>query len=120
MIVEDNTKVRVFIKKMLQSNVQNIDDIFECSDGDIAIEMHRKVKPDWILMDIKLPTIDGLETTKRILREFPATKVLIVTQYNENIYHEMAKNLGAVGYILKENLTEIPNFINTFSIKINH
>lgn len=108
LIVEDNDHMRKFIKTMTSKFA---DEIFECSDGKEAVETYNTVRPDWVLMDIKMKEMDGISATKQIKKRFPEAKILIVTRYNDPHLFNAAKKAGAQGYVLKENLLRIKEII---------
>ncbi|MDI6804949.1 MAG: response regulator transcription factor [Bacteroidota bacterium] len=112
LLVDDNTKFRAFVKKMLQSSIYNLEAIYECEDGESAISMFSALKPDWVLMDIKLPNIDGLEATCLIREKNRDAKIIILTQYNDTEYREVATKFGASNFFLKENVELIPKILN--------
>ena len=107
LIVEDNVKMRSFIKKTIERDFRTIEAIYECSSGEDAIKLYNKYHPDWTLMDIQLKNMDGLTATKLIRKSDPAAKIIMVTQYDEPAYRELAFNAGAIGYVLKEQLYDI-------------
>ena len=74
----------------------------EARNGREAVEMARKFRPDVILMDITMPIINGLEATRQILAERPATKIVVLSAHVEEEYVERAKEVGAVGYVAKQ------------------
>lgn len=115
LLVDDNNKFRTFLKKMLQSSIYNLEAIYECEDGESAISMFSALNPDWVLMDIKLPSIDGLEATRLIREKNPDAKIIILTQYNDTEYREVATKVGASNFFLKENVELIPRTINKHS-----
>jgi NarL family two-component system response regulator LiaR len=83
------------------------EDIHECSDGIEAIAACARQQPDWVLMDIVMQGLDGLEATKRIKTAWPDAKVVIVTSYDDAELKEAAREVGASGYVLKENLFDV-------------
>jgi DNA-binding NarL/FixJ family response regulator len=111
LIVDDNHRIRKALSKHLAQLGTRLEAVVECEDGESAIGLFTSLHPDWVLMDIGLPGINGLEATRRILRADPNAKVLIVTQYNEREYREEAGDIGAKGYVLKENLDSIPEIL---------
>jgi len=112
MIVDDYSKMRFILKKMLESvfNKQQIR-IYECCDGKEAIDTFTKHQPDWILMDLKMETMDGLAATKAILKIRNDANIIILTQFDDIEYYEAAKKLGVKAFVLKEDILDIPALI---------
>jgi CheY-like chemotaxis protein len=108
MIVDDNAEMRNVIKQMLgTSNTE----FCEYADGRDAIEAYDTFLPNWVLMDIRLQDIDGLQATKVIKASHPEARIVMVTNYDDPQFREQAKLLGVSGYILKENLPDLRSFI---------
>jgi len=107
LLVDDNIKFRSYVKKLLYRKVDNLESVIECGDGGTAVDLYPSVKPDWVVMDIMLPILDGLKATRMILEKDPAAKVIILTQYNDSVYREEAHEIGARDFLLKENLNDI-------------
>jgi len=104
LIVEDNLKMRRMIKSIVGGLADRID---ECEDGDEALALYAKNRPDWVLMDIHLKETNGIEATREITSIFQEAKIIIVTSYNDEHFRESAREAGAVDYIMKENLLDI-------------
>lgn len=101
MIVDDQGLIRDGLK-MILSLSDDIEVVGEAVNGKEAINMLKELKPHVILMDIRMPIMNGVEATKTIKEEFPQIKILILTTFNEDEYiFEGLKN-GADGYILKD------------------
>lgn len=86
----------------------------EAANGREAVEQYRKLLPDVVLMDLRMPVMDGLAATKAILAEFPQARIVVLTTYegDEDIYR--ALDAGAIGYLLKDMLrTEVLTAIRT-------
>jgi DNA-binding NarL/FixJ family response regulator len=86
----------------------------EAANGREAVEQYRKLLPDVVLMDLRMPVLDGLAATRAILAEFPQARIVMLTTYDgdEDIYR--ALDAGAKGYLLKDMLrTEVLNVIRT-------
>jgi DNA-binding NarL/FixJ family response regulator len=100
LIVDDHTLVRDGIRSLLALTA-DIEIVGEAADGREALEKVRQLLPDIVLMDLAMPIMGGLEATRRIRREFPATKVLALTQYDDSEYVIPVIEAGARGFITK-------------------
>ena len=104
LIVEDNSQVR----KMICSFVEDFDkDVCECEDGDEAFAAFQKRRPEWVLMDLAMQRVNGLDATRRIVNAYPDAKIAIVTNHDDTDIRLAATNAGASAYIIKENLTDL-------------
>jgi DNA-binding NarL/FixJ family response regulator len=83
------------------------DTIFECEDGADALVAYAEHSPDAVLMDVRMPRLDGLAATKQILSHHPAARIVILTDYNDDGFRSAARVAGACAYALKNNLTEL-------------
>ncbi len=101
LLVDDHELVRQGIAAML-SKADDIDVIGEARTGREAIEVARKGLPDVVLMDVRMPDMDGLEATRRIKEERPRTAVVMVTMHDNTAYLTEAVRAGAAGYLLKD------------------
>lgn len=101
MIVDDEFLSRFVIKSLIQKKFKNIEVVAEPENGRQAIEYSLKYKPDIIIMDIKMPGINGIEASRVILNEFSHTKILILTAYDNFNYVKEALDLGIKGFLLK-------------------
>jgi CheY-like chemotaxis protein len=104
LLIDDTEQMRRMIRRVIADLA---DPIAECEDGDEALAAYARHRPDWVLMDISMPNMDGLTATRRILELFPEARVLIVTQYDDDRLRDAARQAGAQGYVLKENLLEL-------------
>lgn len=100
LIVDDHTLVRQGIRALL-GLTENIEIVGEASDGREAIDKTRQLKPDIVLMDLSMQHMGGLEATRRIRTEFPATKVIALTQYDDSEYVIPIIEAGARGFVTK-------------------
>ena len=100
LVVDDHTIVRDGICALL-ALAADIEVVGEAANGSEALEMTRALKPDVVLMDIAMPIMGGLEATRRICKEFPRTKVLVLTQYDDKEYVFPVIDAGATGFISK-------------------
>lgn len=97
-VVEDESIVRLDIVEMLKD--ANYDVVAEASNGEKALELIDKFRPDLVIMDIKMPKLDGLKASKIISKKYD-TPILILTAYSHSDYIEEAKQDNIVGYIVK-------------------
>jgi DNA-binding NarL/FixJ family response regulator len=101
LIVDDHEVVREGLRLSL-SRAPHIRVIGEASDGISAVELAMRRKPDVVIMDVRMPGMDGLEATKELMTRMPDSKVLIFTAYSERSLLSRGLESGAKGYILKE------------------
>jgi len=100
LVTDDHTMVREGITAVLALQ-KDMDVVGEAVNGQDAIEKALQLLPNLVLMDIVMPVMSGLEATKRIVRELPETRVLILTQYDDEENMFVAKQAGAHGFIPK-------------------
>jgi DNA-binding NarL/FixJ family response regulator len=100
MITDDHALVRDGLRSMLEDE-PGVEVVGEASNGREALELCRSLEPDLVLMDVRMPEMDGLEATRAIKEEFPSTSVLMVTMHENPDYLMEALSAGAAGYILK-------------------
>lgn len=100
LVVDDHTIVRDGICALL-ALAADIEVVGEAENGREALEKVKQLAPDVVLMDIAMPIMGGLEATHRIRKEFPETKVLVLTQYDEKEYIFSIIEAGAQGFISK-------------------
>ena len=104
LIVDDSEEMRGEIRNIVTGLA---DEVYECRNGSDALSKYAMHRPDWVLMDIVMEVIDGLETTKRLISIDPEAKIVIVTSYDDDYLREAAHAAGALDYVLKDNLLEI-------------
>jgi DNA-binding NarL/FixJ family response regulator len=100
MVVDDNESVRRGICQLLTAHA-DIDVVCEGADGADAIRKAREHKPDLILMDVTMPTMNGLEATRIIKRELPGTHIIVISQHDAAQFRREAMSAGASEYIMK-------------------
>lgn len=110
LIVEDNELMRRLIKSMIGGLAEVV---IECGTGDAAFGLYVANQPDWVLMDIQLPGLDGITATSRIKADYPDAQILIITDHGDKLLREAARNAGACGYLLKENLMEVRRWLQS-------
>jgi DNA-binding NarL/FixJ family response regulator len=108
LIVEDNSEMRRLIRRAV---TRKNDIVYECSDGSDALATYVQHGPDWVLMDIKMPKLDGISATLQIKEAFPEARIVVVSQYDDPEVREGACRAGAAGYVLKDDLLAILRII---------
>ena len=109
LLVDDNDRIRKMMRSIYSPH---FDEVIECSDGTDAVIAFNKNLPDWVVMDIKMAAMDGIEATAKIISSQPDAKVIIVSQYKDEITIDAAKRAGAVEFVSKENLYKVIEVIN--------
>ena len=101
LLADDHSLVRDGLGRLLAS-VPDIEVVAAAADGREAIRLAQEHRPDVILMDLRMPGMDGSEATRRLLEEDPATQVVILTSFSERDEILSALDAGAIGYLLKD------------------
>jgi DNA-binding NarL/FixJ family response regulator len=101
LVVDDQSMVRAGLR-MLLAEEADIDVVAEAGNGVEAIAQAARYHPDVVLMDIRMPELDGLEATRRILASHPDARVLVLTTFNLDDYVYEALRAGASGFVLKD------------------
>ncbi len=100
-IVDDQTLIRLGFRMVLEAT-DDIEVVGESADGAAALDAVRSLEPDVVLMDVRMPGVDGLEATARIRREHPTVAVLVLTTFDLDEYAFGALRAGAGGFLLKD------------------
>lgn len=101
LVVDDQTLFRMGLTSLLSED-ERVDVVGQAVDGADALKQAVKLKPDVVLMDIKMPNVDGIEATRQILEAVPGTRVLILTTFETDSQVIQALKAGASGYVLKD------------------
>ncbi|MEP7338914.1 MAG: response regulator transcription factor [Acidobacteriota bacterium] len=113
LIVDDNAEMR----RLLCSLVNRLAEaVYECEDGAQAVETYAAqhlTAADWVLMDIEMPHLNGLQATRELKHRWPDARVCIVTGYSQPEWREAARAAGASGYVLKEQLHTVRHILQT-------
>lgn len=105
LVVDDNESVRRNIRQILQSQA-DIEVTCQAADGADALTQARQHHPDLVLLDITMPTMNGLDAARILKREFPSMHVLIVSQHDSRGFLWAALAAGASGYVVKSNAAQ--------------
>ena len=104
LIADDSLPIRRMIRRMV---ARTCDEVYECGDGLSALTAYQQHRPDWTLMDLKMPQMDGLAATRRICALHPSARVIVVTNYDDELLREEARTAGAFAYFVKEDLSKL-------------
>src|SRR3954470_17313437 len=101
LLVDDHQVVREGFRALLKHEL-DIEVIGEASTGREAVQLTGKLRPAVVIMDIAMPLLNGLEATRQIRKDFPDTRVLILSAHSDDAYVEQMIELGASGFLLKQ------------------
>src|SRR5438067_8517362 len=101
LVVDDQNLFRSGLVRLLEAD-SRVQVVGQAVDGLDAIKKVASLKPDVILMDLKMPNLDGIEATRRVVAEHPEIKILILTTFETDSYVLQALRAGASGYVLKD------------------
>lgn len=101
LVADDQPLVRVGLRKVLEIE-PDLRVVGEAGDGRAAVTNALQLGPDVVLMDVRMPTVDGIEATRRLIRDRPGTRVLILTTFGLDSYVFDALRAGASGFMLKD------------------
>ena len=109
-LVDDNPAVRQFIREVLRGD-STCDIVAEVGDGITAVEEARRTKPDVVVMDVRIPRLDGIEATKRIKDHLPQTAVVAVSAFTDSSLRKAMEEAGSSAFVAKEFLIDLPDII---------
>jgi DNA-binding NarL/FixJ family response regulator len=101
LIADDHGVIRDGLGRLIDA-LEDIELAGTANDGAQAVERSRELEPDVVLMDLDMPTMDGIEATRRIVEERPGTAVLVLTSFSDRARILGALSAGACGYLLKD------------------
>ena len=105
-IVDDDNLVAISLKTILEAD-KDIEVVATGNDGKEAVELYSRYQPEVLLMDIQMKEMSGLEAAEQILQNHPQAKILFLTTFSDDEYIVKALNIGAKGYILKQDFEGI-------------
>jgi DNA-binding NarL/FixJ family response regulator len=101
LITDDHAVVRTGLEQLLTGS-DDIEVVATAPNGRAAVALSREKKPDVVLMDLRMPEMDGIEATRLIMDELPSTRVVVLTSFSDREGILAALDAGAVGYLLKD------------------
>jgi CheY-like chemotaxis protein len=108
LIVDDNRRMRETLRDLLSGYDP---DCRECESGREAVDLYRRHRPAWVVMDVKMGGMDGIAATREIVGEFPGARIIIVTNYDDPLLRQQAGEAGAAGFVLKDDLSVLHRII---------
>jgi DNA-binding NarL/FixJ family response regulator len=105
LIVDDDASFRRHVKEFLASE-PDIEVIGEAADGQEALLKTRELQPDLVLMDVRMPGVNGVDATRQLKDEMPELRVIVLTIFDMQEYREAAMASGANGYVVKKSFIE--------------
>jgi CheY-like chemotaxis protein len=109
LIVEDNAAMRALIRSLVERAGRPV---HECADAEAALALYPTLKPDFVLMDIKLGGMDGITASRLLINAHPEARVVIITEQREDGYRVAAAHAGVSGYLLKQDLLTLPALLD--------
>ena len=105
LIVDDHALVRMGIRRLLE-DLPDMTVVAEAENGEMALDLVKEHQPDVVLLDMKMPGIDGWEVTRRLHKSNPKSKIIALTAMTTELLPSRVMQLGAVGYLTKESSPE--------------
>ena len=105
LLVDDQNLIRQGLKALLELE-PDLQIVGEAENGQIALDRVKELQPDVVLMDIRMPVMDGVTATKQICQQFPHVNILVLTTFDDDTYVSAAIGYGAKGYLLKDTPSE--------------
>jgi NarL family two-component system response regulator YdfI len=102
MIVDDHLIIREGLRLMLEEVGEEFQVVGDATDGESALQLVEQLQPDVVLMDLRMPNMDGITAIEHIRRQYPQVAIIILTTYNEDDLMIRGLQAGACGYLLKD------------------
>lgn len=115
LIVDDHTDMRRTLRMIIDTASERSHDFIECSDGQEAVDQFALHRPDIVIMDVRLKTVDGFTAVEKIMELRPDSRVIFITAHDSPSVRERAARLQALGFVSKDNLMELPSLISAVS-----
>jgi CheY-like chemotaxis protein len=112
LIVDDNAGIRRMLRRIL---VDTASTIWECTDGSQALAAYEEHHPDVVLMDVRMPGMDGLAATRQLCTHHPSARVIVVTDYLDDDVRAAALEAGAQEYVLKHEMSVLPEVLSSMT-----
>ena len=106
-VVDDTPAYRQIVRAILASVSDTMSIVGEAENGDEALAVVRRERPDIVITDLMMPLLNGVELTRRIRQELPLTKVILMSSYPEDAYRLMASDSGADAFVSKRVINDM-------------
>jgi len=106
LLADDHMIVREGLRALLEAD-GNFEVVGEAETGRQAVQLAKTLRPDVVVMDIAMPLLNGMEATRRIVKDVPATRVLILSAHGDDEYIRQVVLLGAAGYLIKQTSADV-------------
>ena len=110
LIVDDHAALRRTVRLLFDEREVTF---LEASSGEEAVKLFGTERPDWVVMDMCMPGIGGLKATEALRRIDPTARVMVISQFTDAEYAEQARHVGAVDFVSKEDLSLLPQIIQS-------
>ncbi|PLX32100.1 MAG: hypothetical protein C0600_03730 [Ignavibacteria bacterium] len=108
LIAEDNSNMRKLLRQLLSGTGTTIR---EAMDGREAVQLYASVQPDFVVMDIAMPVLSGIEAMRRIISAWPEARIIIVTVMDDCAHRRAAERAGAFAFFGKEDLMHMQDYL---------
>ena len=112
LVVDDHAGFRHSLRDFLPGDPV---ELIECEDGTGALKAYEEHRPDWTLMDLHMPGMDGLKATQAICEQFSQAHIIILSQYDSPDLREAARIAGAMAYLQKDRLMDLSSIITSLT-----
>lgn len=110
LVVDDSMKMQKMIGDVFGDDTTI--EIIACRDSSKALTYYTTHQPTYVFMDIAMPKVDGLTATRLIRQQYPEAKIIMVTNYDDPYLRQAATREGAIGFVPKDNLLKVREYIN--------
>ena len=108
LLVDDYPASRRFLREVLDEIGH---EFLEAQNGQEAVETFARRRPDWTIMDVEMPEMDGLVATRAICDLDPNARVIVISQYTDTAYEVAARDAGALAFLHKDHLLRLPEIL---------
>ncbi len=109
LIVDDHAAMRGILRDLLTTRK---DEVWEARDGAEAQSVYKQCRPDWVIMDVRMSPVNGIEATRQIIAHDPQARVVIVTQHDDADIGRQTREAGALACLPKDNLQAVRRFVH--------